>query len=426
MVPGHATVAGCGQVVTVGAAGSPVEVHPAFARHAPRHLLPVAQRWGDDHVRIAIVAESFLPHTNGVTGSVLRTLTHLLAGGHEAVVLAAGHGAPVDHDGAPVLHLPSFGLPGYPQVRLNMAGQRRVSDLLAAVEPDVVHLAAPMLLGHKGVRAAAALGLPTVAVFQTDVAAYAERYGFPGWSERVWNRISEIHEQADLTLVPSTHYRDELSDRGVSNLQIWGRGVDQVQFDPARRSESVRCSWGVQPGEVVVGFLGRLAPEKQVEDMAVLTDIPGVRIVLVGDGPARASIAAALPHAVLAGHLAGEELGAAVASFDILVAPGESETFCQSLQEALAAGVPVVAPAAGGPRDLVDVSRTGWLYAPGDLAGLRSAVVDLVGDERKRRAFGQAARAAVADRTWSRIGDELLDHYRWARSHAAGSRGGAR
>ncbi|WP_420110853.1 glycosyltransferase family 4 protein [Pseudactinotalea sp.] len=378
-------------------------------------------------MRIAIVAESFLPHTNGVTGSVLRTLAHLQARGHEAVVLAAGHGAPVEHDGAPVLHLPSLPLPGYPRVRLNMAGQRRVADLLTAVEPDVVHLAAPMLLGHKAVRAAATLGLPTVAVFQTDIAAYAERYGFPGWSERVWARIGEIHEQADLTLVPSTQYRDELGRRGVQRLQMWGRGVDQAQFDPAHRSEAMRNGWGVEPGEVVVGYLGRLAPEKQVDDLAALAGIPGVRLVLVGDGPARASVAAALPDAVMTGHLAGTELGAAVASFDILVAPGESETFCQSLQEALAAGVPVVAPAAGGPRDLVDVSRTGWLYAPGDLAGLRSAVVDLVGDERKRRAFGRAARAAVVDRTWARIGDELIDHYRWARAHAAGtSSGGAR
>ena len=378
-------------------------------------------------MRIAIVAESFLPHTNGVTGSVLRTLAHLRARGHEAVVLAAGHGAPVEHDGAPVLHLPSLPLPGYPQVRLNIAGHRRVGDLLAAVDPDVVHLAAPMLLGEKAVRAAAALGLPTVAVFQTDVAAYAERYGFPGWSERVWSRISDIHEQADLTLVPSTHYRGELSRRGVQRISMWGRGVDHVQFDPARRSEAMREGWGVEPGEVVVGYLGRLAPEKQVEDLAVLTDIPGVRLVLVGDGPARAGIAAALPDAVMAGHLAGDDLGAAVASFDVLVAPGESETFCQSVQEALAAGVPVVAPAAGGPRDLVDSSRTGWLYAPGDLTGLRSAVVDLVGDERKRQAFGRAARSAVLDRTWTRIGDELIEHYRWARAHAADtSSGGTR
>lgn len=365
-------------------------------------------------MRVAIVAESFLPHSNGVTGSVVRTLEHLRSAGHEPVVLAAGHRAPVQHAGSPVLHLPSFGLPGYPQVRLNLAGQRRVGDLLEAVEPDVVHLAAPMLLGHKAARAASALGLPTVAVFQTDVAAYAERYGFPGWSERVWSRVCEIHALADVTLVPSRHYERVLTRRGVPRVRRWARGVDTDQFDPRRRSTAMRRSWGVADGEVVIGYLGRLAPEKQLEDLAVLADLPGVKLVLVGDCPSRDTIAATLPGAVLTGHLAGTVLGTAVASFDLLVAPGESETFCQSVQEALAAGVPVIAPAAGGPRELVDVSRTGWLYMPGDLAAMRSAVLDLVGDARKRRAFGEAARAAVGHRTWASVGEELLGHYRAA------------
>lgn len=375
-------------------------------------------------MRVAIVAESFLPHHNGVTGSVLRTLEHLGHRGHEAVVLAAGAGAPVVHGATPVLHLASFGLPGYPQVRLNLASQRRVADLLAAVEPDVVHLAAPMLLGHKAVRAARQLGLPTVAVFQTDVAAYAERYGFPGWSERVWSRIRDIHQLADLTLAPSRPYERELTQRGVEQVRVWGRGVDLDQFHPARRDDAVRRSWGVGPDELVIGYLGRLAPEKQLEDLAALTDIPGARLVLVGDGPARAGLAQNLSGAVLTGHLEGDELGAAVASFDVLVTPGESETFCQSLQEALAAGAPAIAPAVGGPCDLVDVSRTGWLYPPGDLAAMRGAVLDLLGDDSKRHAFGRAARAAVSTRTWASLGDELVEHYTTARRQRADARRG--
>lgn len=365
-------------------------------------------------MRVAIVAESFLPHVNGVTGSVVRTIDHLVGCGHEVVVLAPGHEAPYIHNGAPVLHLASVGLLGYPQVRLNLATQRRVGELLEAVEPDVVHLAAPVLLGHKAVRAADALGLPTVAVFQTDIAAYAERYGFPGWAERIWSRFADIHALADLTLVPSRHYEDELAARGVTRMARWGRGVDAQQFDPARRDEQLRAAWGAGPDDVVIGYLGRLAPEKRLEDLAAVADVPGTRLVLVGDGPSRARVATELPGAVLTGHLSGSALGRAVASFDILVAPGESETFCQSLQEALAAGVPAIAPASGGPRDLVDHSRTGWLYPPGDTLALRSAVLDLVGDARKRRAFGRAARAAVVGRTWAALGEELLDHYRAA------------
>lgn len=370
-------------------------------------------------MRIAVVAESFLPHTNGVTGSVLRVLDHLGTRGHDAVVIAAGHGAPVAYGAAPVLHLPSIGLPSYPQVRLCLTTHRRVGDMLAAFGPDVVHLASPMLLGNAAMKAAVALDLPTVAVFQTDVASFAERYGFPGWSARIWSRTREIHQQATRTLAPSAHSARSLAAHGIDRIHRWARGVDTERFHPGRRDPALRAAWAPR-GEVLVGYLGRLAPEKQVEDLAAVSGMPGVRLVVIGDGPSRGKLVAALPDAVFTGQLSGDALAAAVAGLDVMVHPGESETFCQSVQEALACGVPVVAPAIGGPAELVDPSRTGWLYPPGDLAGLRSAVADLAGDAAKRRAFGQAATASVAGRTWERLGDQLIGHYRAAvADHAA-------
>jgi phosphatidylinositol alpha 1,6-mannosyltransferase len=144
----------------------------------------------------------------------------------------------------------------------------------------------------------------------------------------------------------------------------------------------------------------------------VLADIPGTRLVVVGDGPQRAALEEALPGAVFAGFLGGEELARAVASFDLFVHPGEFETFCQTIQEAMASGVPVVATGRGGPLDLVENSRTGWLYEPGDLAGLRRHVVDLMGDDAKRRAFAAAAHASVQGRTWPALSAELVRHYK--------------
>ena len=177
----------------------------------------------------------------------------------------------------------------------------------------------------------------------------------------------------------------------------------------------------------MVGYLGRLAAEKNLDDLSALDELADrVQLVFIGDGPARARLRARFPSAHFTGHLDGDELGTAVASLDVMVHPGTSETFCQSVQEALAAGVPVIAPARGGPAELVHSSHTGWLYRPGDLSGLRDAVADLVGDAAKRRAFGRTARASVAERTWPRVCDELLGHYRSAMVTAATRRAAPR
>lgn len=167
-------------------------------------------------------------------------------------------------------------------------------------------------------------------------------------------------------------------------------------------------------GEVVIGYMGRLAAEKRVADMTNLADIPNTKLVIVGDGPARAEVEKQLPHAVFTGGLGGEDLPRAVASMDVFCSTGELETFCQAVQEAKACGLPVISPRKGGPIDLIDPSRTGWLYEPGDMTDFRSRVVDLVGDDYKRHAMGIAARASIENRTWENLCAELVEHYKEA------------
>jgi phosphatidylinositol alpha 1,6-mannosyltransferase len=128
-----------------------------------------------------------------------------------------------------------------------------------------------------------------------------------------------------------------------------------------------------------------------------------------------------MPDAHFTGFLGGDELATVMASLDVFVHPGESETFCQTIQEAMASGVPVVATGRGGPLDLVDSSRTGWVYTPGHLDEMENAVRDLVGDDGKRAAFGRAARTAVQARTWKSVTGALVGHYSDAIELASGS-----
>ncbi|KRC58365.1 glycosyl transferase [Agromyces sp. Root81] len=362
-------------------------------------------------MKVVLLAESFLPHMNGVTHSLLQTLRHLERRGHDALVIAPRSG-PIDHTlyGARAVLLPSVPLPSYPDVRVTLAGAHRLAEVMRAHDADVVHLASPFVLGWRGVLAAESLGIPSVAVYQTDIPSYAERYGVPGAAPSLSRHLGRLHRRATLTLAPSSSAVEKLESLGVDRLRLWRRGVDTDRFAPARRDEAWRRRMA-PGGEVLVGYVGRLAPEKQVEDLGALAALPGVRLVVIGDGPSRPLLERMLPEARFTGFLGGDELARAMASLDVFVHPGESETFCQTVQEAMASGVPVVATGRGGPVDLVQNSANGWLYRPGDLDELRERVRDLTGDDAKRRAFGERARASVSGRGWDRLGDELIGHY---------------
>ncbi len=378
--------------------------HRALAAVQVRH---------NDVVKVALVAESFLPQSNGVTNSLLRVIDHLTARGDEAMVIAPESRAsegPVRYGIASITRLPAMGWPGYRDVRVALSGVGKISRVLEEYEPDIVHLASPFTLGWTAVRAANELDLPSVAVYQTEIPSYADRYHL-AWGEGIlWNRVRNIHERADLTLAPSTYAMRQLELLGIQRLRLWPRGVDAERFHPTKRSAALRTRWAPK-GEVVVGYVGRLAAEKRVEDLAALVHLDGMSVVIVGEGPSHEKLRALLPDAHFTGFLTGDDLAATVASFDVFVHCGEVETFCQTIQEALASGVPVVAPRRGGPIDLVDHGQTGFLYTPGHLDELVGYVSTLVNDTELRENFSTHCRVSVAGRTWEKVCDGLMDYY---------------
>ncbi|MFJ5778038.1 glycosyltransferase family 4 protein [Streptomyces sp. NPDC093094] len=364
-------------------------------------------------MRVVIVTESFPPDVNGVAHCALQTARHLVDRGHTPLVVAPATAAAVASEAdvrapCPVVRIPSLPLPGYPQVRVALPS-RRVAAAIADHRAEIVHLASPFVLGVRGMAAAARLGIPAVAVYQTDLAGYARTYMGAG-EAAAWRRIRSVHAAADLTLAPSTAARDDLETHGVPRVRLWPRGVDTVRFRPELRDEALRRELAPN-GELIVGYVGRLAPEKQVELLSGACSLPGVRVVVVGDGPSRAHLAGALPGAVFLGRRIGADLARVFASLDVFAHTGPFETFCQTVQEAMASGVPVVAPAAGGPLDLVDHGRTGLLVPPRDAGAVREAVAALAADPAARAACGAAGRATVEGRTWAAVGDRLIAHY---------------
>jgi phosphatidylinositol alpha 1,6-mannosyltransferase len=360
-------------------------------------------------LRVLIVTESFLPQVNGVTGSVRRVLDHLAGTPHTALLVAPS--GPEVYAGTPVRRVTSVAMPTYRDFPVGLASQNTLRRIFDDFRPDVVHLASPALLGRAAGIMARSLGIPVVAVYQTDLIGFAARYRFPGAVRMMRRLTTSIHGPADLNLVPSSASREQLGELGVPNLELWPRGVDAGQFHPGRRSGVLRDEVLATDGEVLVGYVGRLAAENELDLLTAIEHLPNHRLVIVGGGPEEARLRTLLPDAVFLGLRHGEDLGRVMASLDVFVHTGSTETFCQAAQEALACGVPVVAPDAGGPRDLVRPGQDGLLFSPGDGADLFACVDALVADAGLRARMGQRAHEGVRDRTWDRVNDALVEHY---------------
>jgi glycosyltransferase involved in cell wall biosynthesis len=167
----------------------------------------------------------------------------------------------------------------------------------------------------------------------------------------------------------------------------------------------------------VVLYVGRLSPEKNLEVLCAVADaVPGARLALVGDGPARATLERALrgASAKFLGFLRGEELAAAFASADVFVMPSTTETLGFVVLEAMSSGLPVVAARAGGIPELIEDGENGSLYDPAEPMAAAKAVAELLAHRGRRLDFAEQARQTALRCSWAHETRKLVDEYRKA------------
>ena len=218
---------------------------------------------GSDRLRVLAVSESFLPQVNGVTNSVRRVLEHLAAEGHVAELVAPT--GPASYAGFPVTVARGASLPFYRDFRIGLETRRRLRFVMQRFRPDVVHLASPATLGHQAALVAEELGIPAVAVYQTDLVGFALRYGIAGGPRAMARLTTRIHGRVARTLAPSSASMRQLADLGIGDTHLWPRGVDLEGFHPGRRDEALREQLAPD-GRLLVGYVGRLAAEKELDD----------------------------------------------------------------------------------------------------------------------------------------------------------------
>lgn len=337
--------------------------------------------------RIALVTESFRPVPDGATRTVRQVLDRLVDTGHEVLVVAPGPGL-TTYRGSRIARID-------PRERLG----RQVRAALDGFDPDLVQVTSPGGIGRRALDHAARHGVPTLVVQQDPVSRG------DGWRR-------QIGERADQVVVTCHWMRARLGALGV-DAPVWEPGVDPAAFTPALRDQALHATWSREKvrrrGLTVVGYVGGLARRHGVGALASARTA-GTRLVVIGDGPQRRRLTDQLPGARFTGALGTGDLAVALASLDVLVHPGELETCAHPLREAAASGVPVVAAASGGHRDVVTHDVTGLLYSPTDPSALRHTLTRCA-DPGLRARLGSAARVRARQRTWAAAVDELVTRH---------------
>jgi len=378
-------------------------------------------------LRIALFSEVFLPKVDGIVNTLCRLLDHLHLRGH-ASLLIAPEGGPDSYASTPIIGVEASSFPLYPELRLvspwiGFAGWSRLNQILDDFKPDLVHVINPVALGLAGIgyvqraRRERQTPIPLAASYHTDIPGFAERWGLGFISPALWGLVRAVHNQADLNLAPSSITQRELIQRGLQHVKVWSRGVDAQLYSPARRSVEwrERLSNG-HPEKPLLLSVGRLSAEKRIDwlEMA-LTAHPNTQLAIIGDGPQRAELqsrfARYADRVCFTGFLQGEDLAHSYASADIFVFTGANETFGNVVLEAMASGLPVVAPDSGGVLDVVKHNRNGLLYHAEKVEEMAAQVGRLLNQPELAARLSAAAHREANARSWSQSLDHLINEY---------------
>ncbi len=370
-------------------------------------------------LRVAVVSETYPPEVNGVAATISRVVDGLRLRGHELQLVRPRQSpaeAAAGDEGFHEVLMRGLPIPRYPQLKMGLPAKRALLDLWATHRPDVVHLVTEGPLGWSALQAAVQLRLPVVSDFRTNFHAYSRHYGLAWLRSPIMTYLRKFHNRTACTMVPAEDLRRELDVSGFRRLRVVSRGVDTESFTPARRSDALRRAWGAEPQTPVALCVGRLAPEKNLDTLlaayeAMRRRAPATRLVLVGDGPERASLQQRCPGAIFAGMRRGEDLASHYASADIFLFPSLTETFGNVVPEAMASALAVVAYDYAAARQLLRQGDNGVLarYADRDDFCMRAA--QMVEQPARARAMGQQALRTARQLDWARVVEAVETEY---------------
>lgn len=369
-------------------------------------------------LRIAMFSGNYNYVRDGANQALNRLVGYLMRQDVDVRVYSATTDTPAFPPTGDLVSVRSMPLPlGRAEYRMALGVTPATKRDLAAFKPDIVHVAAPDLLGHRAISWARKRGIPVLASMHTRFETYPRYYGLAFMEPIVEALLRRFYRRCDAVVAPSESMAQVMREQRMSyDIGIWARGIDTGIFNPQRRDMGWRRDLGIADDEPVIGFLGRLVMEKGLDVFSDAIDAlraKGVRhkVLVIGEGPARDWFESRLQDAVFVGFRSGADLGQAVASMDMLFNPSVTETFGNVTLETMACAIPVVAARATGSENLVADGVTGRLVTPGSISGFADALATYCTDTETRLRHGAAGAEASSAYDWDKVNNAVLETY---------------
>lgn len=367
-------------------------------------------------MKVAIFTDTFLPQVNGVTNTLYQMKGYMDKKGIEYRFAVPGDRFNEDFF-QKTISFQSFNFFLYPECKISLPRYQEVRETMGRFNPDVIHIVTPFSLGLTGLKYAKDAGIPLVSSYHTNFPQYLRYYNFDFLENALWHFFRWFHSNSCINFCPSRDTLTMLYEKGIRNLEVWGRGIDTQRFSPAFRSEKLRFEHGVKRDTLLL-YVGRIAPEKELSVLMDAVDILNAKglmfkLLVVGDGPSRQELEDKNPgNVVFTGYKSGLELQRYYASSDIFVFPSGTETYGNVILEAMASGLPVVAAYSGGIKENLMDMYNGIAFEPGDSEAMAAAIQTLIQDKMLRERLAENARSYSQFRSWDSIFDNLFQKYR--------------
>ena len=366
-------------------------------------------------LRIAVVTETWPPEVNGVAMTLAKLVQGLSHRNHDVQLIRPRQtktDSPMSDSSLEEVLMRGMPIPRYPELKLGLPSKKTLVKTWTLRRPDVVHIATEGPLGWSALQAAKVLKLPVTSDFRTNFQSYSKHYGV-GWLRKpIVAYLRKFHNATACTMVPTRELMRTLSQNGFANLKVVSRGVDTKLFNISKRDTSLRSSWGATDDTKVLISVGRMAPEKNLDQVlktyeALKVTGQAFKLVMVGDGPLKEQFQKRYPEIIFPGMLSQSNLAAYYASSNLFIFPSQTETFGNVTLEALASGIPVLAFDCAAARDWVQTGVNGWLVAENNPEGFAAQAVTIFNSKDLLDQITQSTRQQVVHLDWDQIAEQV-------------------